>query len=158
VAAAALVEEARDALKRPLPGVGMARTQEMLVSMAAIRDGWGDPVGWLRECEAFFVDRGFERIARRCRLLLGEAGAPIPRRSRSGAAVPPSLRALGVTSREVEVLGLVADGMTTKEISERLVISARTVERHVENLFARMGVRDRAALASLARAHGLENG
>jgi DNA-binding CsgD family transcriptional regulator len=153
-----MVERARDALRQPLPGIGMARTQLMLVSMAAIRDDWGEPAAWLRECEAFFAVRGFERIARRCRLLLGDAGAPVPRRSRSGTPVPPSLRGLGVTSREFEVLGLVADGLSTKEIAERLVISARTVERHVENLFARTGVRDRAALAAVARDHGSQNG
>lgn len=157
-AATALVDQARAGLRQPLPGIGMARAQQLLVAMAASRDGWGDPAGWLRECEAFFADGGFERIARRCRRLLGEAGAPVPRRTRSGAAVPPSLRALGVTSREIEVLGLVVEGLTTKEIAERLVISARTVERHVENLFARTGVRDRAALAAVARDHGLENG
>lgn len=157
-AAADLVERVRDAVGSTTPGIGIARTQLLLVSMAAIRDGWGQPATWLRECEAFFADRGLERVARRCRLLLADAGAPVPRRSRSGVAVPASLRAIGVTSREFEVLGLVVDGCTTREIAERLVISARTVERHVENLFTRTGVRDRTALVAIARGHGLQNG
>ena len=78
--------------------------QQVLVSMAAIRDGWGDPAAWLRESEAFFAAGGYERAARRCRTLIGEAGAPVPRRRSDATVVPPSLRALGVTSRELDVL------------------------------------------------------
>ena len=50
--------------------------QELLVARAAIRDGWGDPVTWLREAEAFFAAGGYDRTARRCRTMLGEAGRP----------------------------------------------------------------------------------
>jgi DNA-binding NarL/FixJ family response regulator len=87
---------------------------------------------------------------------MGEAGAPIPRRGRGASVVPASLRALGVTSREVDVLGLVALGMSNPEIGARLFLSPRTVERHLANLFARTGVHDRAALGELARVHGVQ--
>jgi DNA-binding NarL/FixJ family response regulator len=126
--------------------------------MAAIRDGWGDPVTWLRETEAFFAERGYERTARRCRTLIGEAGAPVPRRRSSGTVVPPSLRALGVTSRELDVLALVVEGCSTRAIAERLVLSPKTVERHLSNLFDRTGVRSRMDLAEIGRQHGLGAG
>jgi DNA-binding NarL/FixJ family response regulator len=88
---------------------------------------------------------------------MGEAGAPVPRRGRGASAVPSALRALGVTSREVDVLKLVASGLSTPEIGARLYLSPRTVERHVGSLFARTGLHDRAALGELGRAHGLQD-
>ncbi|MDN5929961.1 MAG: helix-turn-helix transcriptional regulator, partial [Pseudonocardia sp.] len=87
-----------------------------------------------------------------------DAGAPVPRRGRGTSTVPVTLRALGVTSREVDVLRLVVDGLSTREIGDRLYLSPRTVERHLGSLFDRTGVRDRAALRELARAHDLQTG
>ena len=153
-----LMTAAREQLRRVPLGQGMVHTQQMLIADAARRDGWGDPARWLRECEAFFAAGGYDRTARRCRLLLGEAGAPVPRRGRGTSAVPVTLRALGVTSREVDVLHLVVDGLTTREIGRRLYLSPRTVERHLGSLFDRTGVRDRGGLCELARAHGLQTG
>ena len=128
---------------------GTVHLARLLVAEAAVRDGWGDPVVWLREGEGFFFDRGQERLARDCRTLLGVAGAPRPRRRRGAAPVPPALRALGVTEREHEVLVLVAAGSTNRDIAERLVLSVRTVEHHIASLLRRTGVRDRGQLAAL---------
>jgi DNA-binding NarL/FixJ family response regulator len=61
--------------------------------------------------------------------------------------VPDGLRALGVTARELEVLDLVAEGLSNAEIGERLYISPRTVEKHVEKLLSRTGSRTRGQLA-----------
>ena len=73
--------------------------------------------------------------------------------------MPTALRALGVTSREVDVLKLVAAGRSNQEIAGRLLPRRpKTVERHVGSLFARTGAADRAALAELARVHGLQTG
>ncbi|WP_232666923.1 AAA family ATPase [Pseudonocardia sp. TRM90224] len=70
---------AADALMPVGPwGTGLMRGVRMLVAGAATRDGWGDPVRWLRECEAFFTAGGFDGAARRCRTMLGAAGAPVP--------------------------------------------------------------------------------
>jgi DNA-binding NarL/FixJ family response regulator len=66
--------------------------------------------------------------------------------------VPASLRALGVASREVDVLTLVAEGLSNREIAERLVLSPKTVERHLASLFDRTGIRNRADLGAFARA------
>jgi len=132
---------------------GMVHATTLLVARAAIRDGWGDPVGWLRDCEAWFGARGFDLLVRRSRALLGEAGAPVPRRGRGESVVPESLRALGVTSREVDVLKLVVDGRTNKEIAAELFLSPKTVERHLTSLFDRTGVRNRQALAEVGVTH-----
>ncbi|HSK62052.1 MAG TPA: LuxR C-terminal-related transcriptional regulator, partial [Actinomycetospora sp.] len=152
-----LVERARTG-HRLDRGDGARHCLQLLVARAAVRDGWGDPVAWLRESEAFFAAVGLDRTARRCRRVMREAGAPVPRKGRGTSVVPPPLRALGVTSREVDVLGLVALGLSNPEIGARLFLSPRTVERHLGNLFARTGVHDRRALGDLARAHGVQGG
>ena len=61
--------------------------------------------------------------------------------------MPAGLRALGVTSREAEVLALLADGLTNQELGRRLHLSPRTVEKHVASLLTKTGCRRRAQLA-----------
>ena len=61
----------------------------------------------------------------------------------------------GLTPREIEVLRLVADGMSTPEIADSLVLSHKTVERHLANIFAKLGVSSRTAAARFAFDHGL---
>jgi DNA-binding CsgD family transcriptional regulator len=61
----------------------------------------------------------------------------------------------GLTLREREVLRLVAEGRSDKEIAAALSISPRTVGRHLENLRAKLGVDSRAAAAALAVRRGL---
>jgi DNA-binding NarL/FixJ family response regulator len=75
------------------------------------------------------------------------------RRGRGRSAVPPALRRLGITSRELDVLVLVADALPTREIAARLFLSPRTVEHHVASLLARTGSRSRTELAAFARAN-----
>ena len=120
-----------------------------LVAEAAVVDGWGDPVAWLRETLAFFQGRGDEHIASACRSLLRKAGAAVPRR-RGNTTVPGELRARGVTSRELEVLRLLAAGLPNKQIAARLYLSPRTVERHVANLEVKTGVGRRSELVAYA--------
>ncbi len=76
--------------------------------------------------------------------------ASIPTRS------APSELVEQLTEREVELLHLVADGLTNDEIAEQLVLSARTVERHLSNIYRKLGVSGRAARAA-AVAHILRN-
>jgi DNA-binding NarL/FixJ family response regulator len=60
-----------------------------------------------------------------------------------------------LTDREVEVLRLIARGRSNREVADRLFISAKTVGRHVENLYRKIGVSSRAAAAVFAMEHGL---
>jgi HD-GYP domain-containing protein (c-di-GMP phosphodiesterase class II)/DNA-binding CsgD family transcriptional regulator len=71
------------------------------------------------------------------------------------ATVPRSEPPAGLTDREVEVLRLVADGCSNREIADRLVISRRTAEHHVQNIYAKIGLSSRAAAALFAMEHGL---
>jgi len=56
----------------------------------------------------------------------------------------------GLTKRELEVLGLVAQGMSNQEIAATLVLSEHTVHRHVANVFGKLGVSSRAAAVAQA--------
>ena len=60
-----------------------------------------------------------------------------------------------LTVRELEVLRLIAAGQTNKEIAEQLVLSVRTVERHINNLYAKIGARGKADATAYAFRHGL---
>jgi HD-GYP domain-containing protein (c-di-GMP phosphodiesterase class II) len=61
----------------------------------------------------------------------------------------------GLSDREVEVLRLVADGRSNRQIAAALVISPRTAEHHVQHVYAKIGVSTRAAAAMFAMEHGL---
>jgi DNA-binding NarL/FixJ family response regulator len=61
----------------------------------------------------------------------------------------------GLTKRELEVLRLLCAGETNREIAKNLVVSVRTVDRHVSNIYAKLGVSSRAAATTHAYEHGL---
>jgi DNA-binding NarL/FixJ family response regulator len=65
------------------------------------------------------------------------------------------LREDPLTPREQEVVKLVAEGYTNKQIAETLVISEKTVERHRANILDKLGMRDRVELTRFAIRHGL---
>jgi len=81
---------------------------------------------------------------------LSELTAHAPDRG-AGAAGPP----MALTPREMEVLRLVATGATNREIASVLVLSEKTVARHVANIFLKLGVSSRSAATAFAYSHHL---
>jgi len=84
-----------------------------------------------------------EALARRGRLDLG-------------AAAPPAPQAAGLTPRELEVLRLLLEGRSNRQIAEQLFISGKTASVHVTNILAKLGVHSRLEAAARARELGLD--
>ncbi|MCZ9348945.1 AAA family ATPase [Streptomyces mutabilis] len=82
-------------------------------------------------------------LGRRARLTLGRAAGP------ERAPADPA-EALGLTSRERDVLRLVSDGRTNRQIAEELFISPKTASVHVSNILAKLGVSGRGEAAAVA--------
>lgn len=154
-AANALLERADEAGAASERIAVWAMVQRLMLAPAALDDGWGEPVAWARQGQALFEQRGLVELAGRCRAFLRQAGEPVPRRRRGDGDLPSELIAAGVTSREADVLGLLATGLSNKVIGERLYLSHRTVERHVANLLLKTDATDRRGLALLAEQAGL---
>ncbi len=75
---------------------------------------------------------------------------PVDRPPHQGLRSPEVL-----TVREHEVLALIAQGLSNTEISQRLVLSPKTVRNHISNIYLKLGVPDRARAIVHARQHGL---
>ena len=119
-----------------------------LLAEAALADGWGEPARWGEESLRFFESAGRERVAAACRGLLRRAGVRVSRRGRGDSTVPRSLATLGITSRELDVLSLIGDGLSNAEIAERLFVSVRTVESHASRLLRKAGLESRSQLVA----------
>jgi DNA-binding CsgD family transcriptional regulator len=138
-------------------------------AIIALRRAW---VSW-HELDALYeTARVRLQVARACRLLgdhdtaeleldaarriFEQLGAvPALDQVRSLTAHAASAGACGLTAREIQVLRLVATGATNREIADSLVISDRTVARHVSNMFSKLGVPSRAAATAFAYEHDL---
>ena len=98
-----------------------------------------------------------ERLARLGRVDLrprdpsGAPAGPTPEPTDAAAAGV----ALGLTARELEVLTMVAEGRSNRQVAEALFISAKTASVHVSNILAKLGVASRVEAAAVAHRHGL---
>ncbi|HUB76940.1 MAG TPA: helix-turn-helix transcriptional regulator, partial [Solirubrobacteraceae bacterium] len=77
----------------------------------------------------------------------------------SGGIAEQRLAALelpdGLTPREGEVLALIADGLTNAEIAQRLTVTPTTIKSHINHIFAKASIRDRAQAVRYAYRHGI---
>ena len=69
-------------------------------------------------------------------------------------AAPPTYPA-GLTTREMEVLRLVAGGLTDVQVAEKLILSPRTVHAHISSIYSKLGVTSRSAATRYAMEHHL---
>jgi DNA-binding CsgD family transcriptional regulator len=121
-----------------------------LVAPAALQDGWGEPIAWMREASVEFEATSHDQLAAACRGILRRAGQRVPRSGRGTADVPPQMRKLGITSREMDVYLLVALGLSNTEIAAKLYISPKTVETHIASLATKTGQNGRRELVAHA--------
>lgn len=176
-AASAADELAQMALRWPTTGLQAAALQargsvalaagEPASAAASLREAWSL---WSAQPAPFEAAQARLLLARACSALGDEQAA----REEEQAALavlaelhaqddeparPTALSAgaaqIGLTVREVQVLGLLSTGLTNREIAERLVLSERTVDRHVSNILGKLGVPTRTAASAFAFAHGL---
>jgi DNA-binding CsgD family transcriptional regulator len=161
-------QDLRSTGHRPLAAIA-------LLDAASVRTSTGDgEPAELAAAERAFAELGMAGWGERAaRLRTGEpAATPAPGpgapplespAQKSPALASPALASpalaspapVGLSPREVEVLGLVAAGLTNREIADRLHLSPATVERHLVNAYRKAGLRNRAEATSFALAHGL---
>jgi len=103
-----------------------------------------------RQLEALSIldDLQAAPFAARLRRSLRAAGVSVPRGPYSAARNHP----LGLTSKQAEVLDLIAEGLTNQEIADCLFISTKTAENHVSAILSKLEVRNRREAAAIARA------
>jgi DNA-binding CsgD family transcriptional regulator/tetratricopeptide (TPR) repeat protein len=106
----------------------------MFAGEAGRRDGWGEPDTWLADAAGGFARHGLDELAARCRSVL--------------SSVIKRWADLGITAREAEVLSLVAEGLANRDVADRLSLSVRTVEKHMEGLLRKSGCASRTQLVA----------
>ncbi len=146
--AVTVLRNAIDALEA-IPFVADAARLRRRLAMALVATGDRDgATRELRHAHDVFARLGAERELDATRDQLRELGARPPTRSTAQGVS-------GLTGREVEIIRLVVARRSNKEIGVTLGISARTASTHLSNIFAKLGVDSRGALADRARESGL---
>jgi len=137
-------------------------------------DRWATATALLREAEAAALAGAADRAAsslRRAHQIAFELGAApllaeleaLSRRTRISLDAPrrvtldeTSVERLGLTTREAEVLSLVAAGRTNRQIGDELFVSIKTASVHVSNILRKLGVNSRVDAAGVAQRLGLD--
>lgn len=139
--------------------------EDHLVSIVGVRDGVVHGVTLTRDANPFdaqdrrlmtMIRRHLQAALRRCltQQLPYETIQMAPRArltTRIGPAFPTRAAPNRLTARESEVLALVAGGLDNQQVSRRLRIARRTVDKHLENAFAKLGAQNRVEAIVLAR-------
>ena len=86
-------------------------------------------------------------------LLAATAAKPDPSGTAPAGTAPAAPAPDGLTQREVEILALIARGLTNSEIAAQLFLSSHTIKTHINRIFAKTGSRDRAAAIGYAHRH-----
>jgi len=107
-----------------------------------------------RACRALGDDEAFALELESARSTFQQLGAA-PDLAAAGALDGSEAETHGLSSRELEVIRLIASGKSNREIASALVISEHTVARHVQNIFAKLGVTSRTAAGAFAFEHDL---
>jgi predicted ATPase/DNA-binding CsgD family transcriptional regulator/DNA-binding XRE family transcriptional regulator len=143
-------ETLRKAIRAPIPPVNRAR-YESLVAAARMhvhgdlfKANW--EVGRTMSLDQLLTLPERERMP-------AMISAPQPRKS---AGKKSTNNPLGLTTREMEVLRLVAQGLTDAQVAEQLIISSRTVNSHLTSIFHKLGVSSRYAATRFVSEHHLE--
>jgi DNA-binding NarL/FixJ family response regulator len=139
----------REAIGTPLPPVSQAMHE---FTIASVRTQLGE--------QAFDAAWAEGRTMTPEQVLAAQGPVTIPTATPAGpSSVPPVPKAPtypdGLTAREVEVLRLVAQGLTNEQVAEQLVISPRTVNTHLTAIFSKIGVSSRGAATRYALEHHL---
>ena len=158
-----------DALAAGADGSARLASGDNAEALVALRRAWA---AWHRVDAAYETARVRVLIAIACRALGDEDAAsmeleaagrvfsdlgagPDLARVRRAFGAQPGAGGAQLTGREVEVLRLLAAGRTNREIAVELVISERTVDRHVSNVFSKLDVQSRSAATAYAYEHGI---
>lgn len=142
-------EEALEADKRLGAAPWVARTQYEYAQMLLGRDGRGDhrrALDLLQEAGAAAERMRLARLAQEVEALRAEVGPGAP-----GVAVPGGR----LTPRELDVLRLLARGLSNKDVAAELVVAEKTVKTHVSSILAKLHVSDRTQAALYAVREGL---
>ena len=135
----------------------LARTEYDYARMRLARHEAGDvgaAIELLQSALPRCQELAMEPLAASMTGLLSELGV----RKGSSATASTTDRPEGLTAREVEVLRLVAEGLTDAEVADRLVVSRRTVHAHLRSIYRKLDVRSRSAATRYALERGLLRG
>ncbi|MFL5701739.1 MAG: response regulator transcription factor, partial [Ktedonobacteraceae bacterium] len=134
-------EAIRDAIGVPIPPVELADYER---SLSAARVHLGE--------RAFAAAWSQGRSMTPQQALAAKGQKPIPTSTRT---MTPASYPAGLTAREVEVLRLLAAGMTDLQIAEKLILSPRTVHTHISSIYSKLGVTSRSSATRFALEHRL---
>jgi DNA-binding CsgD family transcriptional regulator len=107
------------------------------------------------ECRALLESLGMRPALSKLDAIANEGSLGATVRPSAGAASSSPGDTAGLTARELEVLRLLAEGLTNAEIAGRLILSERTVSNHLSHIFGKIEVSNRAGAVAFAHRHGL---